>query len=161
MRFGATHTLTDSAATPEGTPHQARLQNLLLGTRYYFRVFATDPSGNVTATALDSFVTLTGAVDVADRVPDHLDLSAGAPNPTSGGTRFRLALPRPARVEFRIHDVLGREVWSRPAGAMPAGRHEIEWPGTDASGKRVAPGLYLARMRVEDRRWLRRIAVIR
>jgi len=67
-----------------------------------------------------------------------------------------LQLPKPARVSYAVHDVQGRDVWSKPARDYGAGRWPLRW---DASG--VAPGVYLLRVQVDEVSWVRRVAVVR
>ena len=40
------------------------------------------------------------------------------------------------------------------------GTRSLAWPGTDAHGLRVRPGLYFARIEYEERAYLRRIVLI-
>lgn len=49
-------------------------------------------------------------------------------------------------VRLRIYDVAGRLVRTLADGAHPAGRHEVVWNGTDHAGRRVAAGVYFARL---------------
>jgi len=161
VRFGATPSLAESVTTLEGTDHEVELDGLSLATRYYYRVVATDPSGNSTVAPLDSFVTTSGTLEATEVPTDRLELYPASRNPTSGSARFMLALPRAAPVELRVYDLLGREVWALARSPMHSGRHVVEWPGVDASGTRVRPGLYLVRVQADERRWLRRVAIIR
>lgn len=110
----------------------------------------------------------TGALTVGPPVaapdgapPARLALSAAYPNPTRGGARFDLALPRAARVAFAVHDAQGRVVWSAPERTLEAGRRALEWPGAGARGGPLPPGLYLAVVRVDGATFTRRVAVLR
>jgi glucose/arabinose dehydrogenase/PKD repeat protein len=161
VRYGPTLAFGDSAVTPAGTTHQAILDGLSLGTRYYFRVVASDPSNNATTAPIDSFVTQTGTLDVNAGLPERFDLSPAMPNPTRGGSRFVVALPRAGPVSIAVYDAQGREIWAEPDREYDAGRWTIEWPGRSSSGRAVPAGLYLARVRAGGEAWIRRVAVIR
>ncbi len=55
--------------------------------------------------------------------------------------------PRPVRAA--IYDLQGRRVRSLRTEAGLAGRYRLTWNGDDKSGRRVTPGLYLFRLRIE------------
>jgi hypothetical protein len=74
--------------------------------------------------------------------PARLALSAPVPNPSRGEARLTLALARPGRAEVTVFDARGRRMRTLLSGNLPAGRHTIAWDGADASGARVAPGVY-------------------
>ncbi len=73
-------------------------------------------------------------------------LEPSAPNPTAGGTRIAWSLAKSERVDLRVFDLLGREIVQLAGGPMTEGRHTLTWDGTDASGRRVAPGVYRYRL---------------
>ncbi len=170
VRFGATPALGDST-TKDSTNtiwptygHAVEIDGLQLGHKYYVRAVATDSSvaHNFTVSALDSFVTLTGPLDAGDALPRSLALSQARPNPASDRTSFALALPRAARVRFEVLDVAGRVVWGEPERALGAGNWTLRWPGTSRRGRPVDPGVYLARVHVDDATtFVRRVAVLR
>jgi glucose/arabinose dehydrogenase len=97
----------------------------------------------------------------AGGLPVRLALSAAYPNPSRGAVHLDLALPRDAGVEFAVHDLQGRVVWSAPRRPMPAGRHSLEWSGADRGGAPARPGVYLAVVRVGVERLVRRVALVR
>ena len=60
-----------------------------------------------------------------------------------------------------IFDLAGREVWHAPASDLSAGRHELFWAGIRSTGEGVSTGVYLARIVVGPRVFVRRVAVVR
>ena len=69
-------------------------------------------------------------------------------NALKDGAHIRYRLPGAASVEIRIVDPAGRLVRDLGAGGVePAGPGERTWDGRDAAGRRVAAGLYFARLR--------------
>ena len=60
-----------------------------------------------------------------------------------------LKLTRPAAVFFEVFDLQGRRLRRGFAGADASGRFVRVWDGRDDQGARVAPGVYLYRVRVE------------
>jgi hypothetical protein len=69
-----------------------------------------------------------------------------SPNPSVGATRVRYALGRDARVGLAVFDVSGRLVARLAPATRSAGAHEWIWDGSDASGRGVAPGVYVLRL---------------
>jgi hypothetical protein len=87
-------------------------------------------------------------------LPARVELSA-RPNPFSGGTSFRLSLPRSAAVSLRVYDVSGRLVETVVDGQLPAGHHGFMWR---ADG--VSPGLYMAILEVGGERFTRKLTLL-
>ena len=78
-------------------------------------------------------------------------VSFGLPRPTPSRERVVLEWSQPEAdaVRLTIYDTAGRSIRMLARGATFApGTHALEWNGTDVSGVRVAPGLYLARLAV-------------
>ncbi len=87
------------------------------------------------------------ALDVDDSAPVRAELSASAPNPFRAGTTIAYRLARTEAVALTIHDLQGRLVRTLERGSvLRAGAHSAAWDGTDDSGARVAPGVYLSRL---------------
>ena len=59
-----------------------------------------------------------------------------------------LRLHEGAGVEVGVYSLSGERVRELESGTRAAGLHAAEWDGRDASGERVPPGLYLARVEV-------------
>ena len=51
-------------------------------------------------------------------------------------------LPEAGRVELRIYDVLGREVY-REMREYPAGRYNVVWNGRSSRGQEAPSGIYI------------------
>ena len=69
------------------------------------------------------------------------------PNPSREGGTIQFRLPAEARVELAIYDIAGRRVARLAQGTLGAGEHAIEWKRRDDAGRRVGPGVYLARFK--------------
>jgi hypothetical protein len=120
----------------------------------YYKLSAVDVNGNESGYAL---VTPGGTVDVADGAPLAFSLEGVRPNPTRGSrlsVSFVLPISAPARLE--LLDVGGRRVAGQEVGALGAGRHSVEL----SAGRRLPPGLYLARLTQGDDVRVGRVAVI-
>ena len=88
---------------------------------------------------------------VADAEPAQLtaNLAAlGGPEalPFNSATTIRYRLEAPGRVRLEIFDIQGQKVKTLADSDSGPGAYQVEWDGTDASGKPVATGVYLARL---------------
>lgn len=75
-----------------------------------------------------------------------LQLAAGRPNPFRERTALSFSLDRPADVRLAIYDAAGRRVRTLADGPRPAGPGSADWDGRDDTGRRVAAGVYFARL---------------
>jgi flagellar hook assembly protein FlgD len=75
----------------------------------------------------------------------HMALS-GHPNPFREGTNIGFSLAKPSAVTLEIYDLAGRKVRSLESGDLRAGDHLIRWDGRNEAGRRVASGVYFARL---------------
>ncbi|MBD3180244.1 MAG: T9SS type A sorting domain-containing protein [Candidatus Latescibacteria bacterium] len=71
---------------------------------------------------------------------------ANSPNPFTESTSISYSISSPSRVELKIFSPEGKLVRTITRDVQP-GEHSVEWDGTDQSGERVTPGLYLCRIR--------------
>jgi len=109
--------------------------------------FGSSPTGCSSGTllALDEQPMLDGE--------EGLALLKSVPNPTRGTTTIEVDLSRAqvaGEAEITIIDVTGRLVRHLWTGSSLSAPSSIKWDGRESSGARVAPGRYLARMRIGD-----------
>lgn len=98
---------------------------------------------------------------VEDAVPMSFQLKPCAPNPVTGAATIRFALPVAARVQLDIFDAQGRRVCELVRGELlVAGSHSAHWDVRAGHGKRVSPGIYMARLEAGAFRQTRRIVVL-
>ena len=81
----------------------------------------------------------------AGSFPAHLALSPPAPNPFTSKVSWNLSLPEAGRVTVDLVDAAGRRVTRLAECVLPAGTATYSWDGRDASGDRVASGVYFIR----------------
>jgi hypothetical protein len=88
--------------------------------------------------------------------------AAPFPSPARGSVTLSYTLSAAARVELDVVDVTGRRVEQlvRPA-IQAAGRYETIWHAGTTAGPDIAPGVYLARLRVNGASLVRRLVLIR
>jgi hypothetical protein len=88
-------------------------------------------------------------VDVPAAGNTALAFSHG-PNPSREGGTLRFRLPAEQRVELAIYDLSGRRVARLANEVLSAGEHSVSWSRRDDRGRRVAPGVYRARLKSGD-----------
>jgi hypothetical protein len=95
------------------------------------------------------------------QVPTSFRLSQNFPNPFNPSTRIVFEVPHGTPVRLYVVDILGREVATLYEGSLAAGRHEVEWDGTDSNGSRVASGVYFYRMETDCAQSARKMVLLK
>ncbi len=84
-------------------------------------------------------------------IPISFGLDQNAPNPFNPVTTLNFAVPASGGdVEIAVYDVSGRRTALLASGHHDAGRYTVVWDGCDDGGRRVASGIYFARMVAPD-----------
>ncbi|MBL7767309.1 MAG: T9SS type A sorting domain-containing protein [Chitinophagaceae bacterium] len=89
--------------------------------------------------ANDPLLTPTSVSNVAD-------VFAGVkvyPNPFTTETNIDYTLMNAQYVQVGIYDLTGREVSRLSSGIEGMGKHRLVWNGSDASGNKLSPGIYM------------------
>ncbi len=82
-----------------------------------------------------------------DGIPQEFSLLQNYPNPFNPSTTIVYTLPEASQVVLKIYDVLGREIRTLVNTAIPAGRYQVTWDGTDNAGHPVSSGIYIYRLK--------------
>jgi len=88
------------------------------------------------------------AIGHKNRLPKSFSLEQNYPNPFNPSTTVRWQLAENSRVELSIYNILGQKIRKLFSGRQAAGRHSINWDGRNASGQRMASGIYIYRLNV-------------
>jgi len=80
--------------------------------------------------------------------PARTALLAPSPNPATGPATLGFTLAQAGSVELAIYSVAGRRVRTLAQGDREAGSYSFTWPGDDDARRRVAPGVYFARLTI-------------
>lgn len=84
-------------------------------------------------------------VPVAGR-PQVTRLLPVRPHPVRGTAQVRFELASAGPVALDLHGLDGRRVRRLANGPRPAGLHSLHWDGRGEDGRKVAPGVYFARL---------------
>jgi hypothetical protein len=76
---------------------------------------------------------------------------AAGPNPGRGPVTFSYCLYDPGRFRLAVYDSQGRFLRRIASGAAEAGEHRVYWDRTDQCGRRLAAGVYIARLTCRGR----------
>ncbi len=90
-------------------------------------------------------------MDKADLGIAGLSIEAVWPNPASGSTTIRFAVPLQDTARLDVYDLRGRLVRELRRDAGGPGTLEAVWDGRDDRGSPVASGTYFLRLRAESR----------
>ncbi len=88
-------------------------------------------------------------IEEGRNLPRAFALEGARPNPFTGQTALRFALPRTARIRLAVYDATGKLTCTLDAGERRPGWYTGEWNGTDATGRPVSAGVYLLRLETE------------
>jgi len=96
----------------------------------------------------DQMTSVDTGKDIA--LPTGFRLSQNYPNPFNPGTTVEYSVPSRSHVRIDVYNVLGRRVRTLVNEVRPVGIYVVQWDGTDTSGKPVASGVYLYRLKTDD-----------
>ncbi len=85
--------------------------------------------------------------DQGSTVPNRSKIGAPYPNPFNPSTKVPFSLANDGEISLDVYDIRGHLVRHLAGGKYPRGSHAVVWDGADNSGKGVASGTYLLRLR--------------
>lgn len=129
---------------------------LAMDESYFWRVNCHGLAGLSEWSEVRELRTETAVSLVDSQQPTTWSLGEAWPNPFNPETRISLTLSRAADVELRVFDLGGRLVEELRQGWMTAGQHDLAWKPASA-----AAGIYLLEARIEGRRQLRRVTLLK
>jgi len=106
-------------------------------------------------------ITAQPSVDNGSITPSLALLNRAVPNPFVGSTSFAYQVPDGgAAVDVGVYNVAGRLVKTLARGTQSAGVFTVTWDGSDASGVKMAPGVYFLRSRIGDQQNVTRVIYV-
>jgi len=118
-----------------------------------FAVYQAEPQRRGQGRRLDAVGELSG--------PLRATFFSQAPNPSTGKVLLSFGLNRPGEVSLRVFDASGRLVRALVDGKCLAGVRAVTWDGHDLRGRRVANGIYFAKLQAEEDVQVRKVVLTR
>ena len=72
------------------------------------------------------------------------------PNPFNPQTTITFDLMQSGLVQLKIYNIIGEEVKTLINNSMLPGNHQISWDGTDNVNKKVASGIYIYTLKMDN-----------
>ena len=126
-----------------------QVANLPEGQQFYWRVRVSDGASNPASdwSRISRFspmsISVSNEPDLAP-IPDLYKLAVNYPNPFSGITHIRYALPESTPVQLDVFDLLGRRVKTLVSSEQQSGWHDVEFDGSS-----LPAGMYLYRLETD------------
>jgi len=83
------------------------------------------------------------------------------PNPFRGGTNIQYALAGFGQVRLSVYNVSGQLVRELASGEKAPGKYTTYWDGKDQNTRRAPSGVYLYRLEVGEKSWVRKGLLLR
>jgi hypothetical protein len=93
--------------------------------------------------------------------PQDLTLEQNTPNPFNANTTIRFHLPNDETVELTIYNLAGQQVAELLAGHRAAGTYVVQWDGRDRAGQRLAGGVYVYRLQMQNQVKKRKLLLLK
>lgn len=107
-------------------------------------ISSDDPNAPVATVSLSGSGGTVANEDLVN--PLQTTLLGNYPNPFNPSTTIQFSLKESSPVQIEIFNITGQKVRTLVNGTLPAGTHNIEWNGTDNSGRGVGSGVYFFKM---------------
>ncbi|MCK5126445.1 MAG: T9SS type A sorting domain-containing protein [candidate division Zixibacteria bacterium] len=96
-----------------------------------------------------------------EALPTEFDLLQNYPNPFNPTTEIKFNLESPSWVTLTVFNILGQEVIRLADREYAAGQHSVTWNSTNASGEAVASGIYLYRIKADEKSASRKMVLLK
>ncbi|MFZ5515351.1 MAG: T9SS type A sorting domain-containing protein [Candidatus Zhuqueibacterota bacterium] len=95
------------------------------------------------------------------KLPEILKLKTAYPNPFNNSILIYLLAPHCCNIDFKIYNILGKEVYSLKSKNLAVGENIITWNGKDINGQDVASGLYFYQLKTNESVQTKKLTLIR
>ncbi|MEN8223792.1 MAG: C25 family cysteine peptidase [Bacteroidota bacterium] len=124
-----------------------------IGCAFEFGDLVDDVTPSTKAKLMLEYLTFFGGI-VTDLPEDQnmADASLGNmyPNPFNDHTSIHFTLEKEMPVSIEIYNIQGKKLTSIIEGNLRAGKHEVNWDGTDNMGNKLSRGIYLCTLRTNS-----------
>ncbi len=116
--------------------------NVTIGATYYYRISASDFSGNEGAYSNELSLLVTSVEGNGGELPKEYALYQNYPNPFNPTTEIKFDLKESGNVELSIYNMLGEKVMTLVDGRMEAGQQQVT-----VSAANLTSGVYFYKIR--------------
>jgi hypothetical protein len=131
-------------------------ETIAVGETYFYKIVATDFSGNVSVPSIEVTSGVVTSVEATGAIPEVFALHPNYPNPFNPSTIVTYDVPVTSEVAVVLYDVVGRAINVLVKGTVAAGSHTV----TVEAGH-LPSGLYFVRMVTPDGIYERTITLLR
>ncbi len=100
-------------------------------------------------------------LNIDNILPEDYVLYQNYPNPFNPVTTVKYDIPEASDVEITIYNILGQKVITLLNEKTQPGRYKIKWNGINASGIKVSSGLYIIRLKADNRFYARKMILMK
>ena len=93
--------------------------------------------------------------------PSTTELLSNYPNPFNPTTTIAFQLHRESKVRLKIYNSSGEKIKSLKFGHQNHGTYTLQWDGTNDKGQRVASGIYICRLEVNNKFETKKMCLLR
>ncbi|MBN1893440.1 T9SS type A sorting domain-containing protein, partial [bacterium] len=96
-----------------------------------------------------------------DAIPRSLELSQNYPNPFNPETMIHYAIPEQGSVKISVFNLTGQSVRTLVDERKAPGKYAVRWDGRNDHGQPMPSGIYIYRIRSENRVKSRRMVLMK
>ncbi|MEJ2052518.1 MAG: T9SS type A sorting domain-containing protein [Calditrichaceae bacterium] len=108
--------------------------------------------GNQTPTAIE---------EVDNYIPEEFSLNQNYPNPFNPVTNITFNLPKTAKVNLIVYNILGQKIKTLVNGTIKAGVHSYKWSGLNDNGIRMPSGIYFYRITADNHSDIKKMVLVK
>jgi hypothetical protein len=137
------------------------------GTEYYYAVTAVSSTDTCYETHFSNVLSLVAGQGGVEGNPGDSGPITGnglwqnTPNPFKQLTMINYQLAKTGVATLKVYNIQGQLVKVLVQGAQGAGRHTVSWDGRDHAGQNVSSGVYICRMSIGGKSFVKRMQFIR
>ncbi len=127
-----------------------------------------EPTSDGSYQALQIQTNSTSAVTALNDLPNKTIVSSfvlkqNYPNPFNPTTTIEFVLNKSgfAKVKLEVYNMLGQRVKTLYNGVLDAGTYKFQWDGTNQAAQRVASGMYIYRLEVDQKAMVKQMVLIK
>jgi photosystem II stability/assembly factor-like uncharacterized protein len=90
------------------------------------------------------------SVDITKAMSTEYCLEQNYPNPFNSSTTIEFSVPKKSKVDIKIYNAFGQEIFSLVKGEFESGKHSVVWNGHNKNTQPASTGLYFVTMKTDN-----------